>query len=221
MAYAQSGARAEHRAALRARELADMRWSDAELAVMERAERLRAYGAGGAASDVVSRDVVIPTNLDDAEIPMAVSLDIARWYYAYVGRTWDGSIETIISARRSSGRRRRRLANGSGTTTGRDNSEGRMYCASHLLVEPLDSHPRPLEVADYTMHVGWPEAVDVGRLEWDNPNGLACIFCEALLLPSETIPAEGAPGVLRGRHCCREGCACCELRRSGADKIAN
>lgn len=205
MPYAQPGGRAEQRAALRAHQLAEMRWSDDELVVLERAERLRSYGAGGAASDVVARDVVIPSNLSAAEMPMAVSLDLARWYYAYVGRTWDGSIESLTSARTSSMRRRRGLANGSRTTSGRDNLQGRMYCASHLLVEPLESHPRPLEVEDYTLHVGWPEALDVGRLEWDNPNGLACIFCEALLLPSETIPAEGAPGVLRGRHCCREG----------------
>lgn len=205
MPYAQPGGRAARRATLRAHDVAEMRWSDAELVVLERAERLRSYGADGAASDMVARAVVIPANLSAAEMPSAVSLDLGRWYYAYVGRTWDGSIESMTRARTSSMRRRRGLENGSLTTSGRHDVQGRMYCASHLLVEPLDSHPRPLEAEDYTYHVRWPEPLDVGRLEWDNPNGLACIFCDALLLPSEAIPAEGAPGVVRGRYCCMEG----------------
>ena len=53
MPYARPGARPEQRAAVRARWLAELRWSVAELAVLERAERLRSYGAGDAAADLV------------------------------------------------------------------------------------------------------------------------------------------------------------------------
>ena len=202
MPYAQ---RAERAAAIRARWLAELQWSVVELDVLERAERLRSFGAAGAAADLVAQRVVIPSLVTNGELAMAVMLDLARWYAAYIGQPWDGSMVSLTRARSASTRRRRRLSDGTQPTTGGDEAQVRAYRASHLLVEPLDSHPSPLELRDYTLHVGWPVAFDCGRLEWDNPHGLACIFCDALLLPSEAIPAEGAPGVVRGRNCCKEG----------------
>jgi hypothetical protein len=89
--------------------------------------------------------------------------------------------------------------------TGSSTSTGALYRNVQLLVEPWSNESIRQQLEDYSTYVGWPLRSDVGRLEWDDSAGFACIFCGALLLPSEAIAVPGAPSVFQGRHCCRGG----------------
>ena len=88
----------------------------------------------------------------------------------------------------------------------------RSFTACDLLVEPLDAHPKLEALRDFTRHVGWAARCDVGHLEWDDPQGLACAFCHALVLPSEAQRISGAVGCVCGRLCCAKGCALCAVQ---------
>ena len=194
--------------------ISTVRWTDGELAILARAERLRGYGMPATAQDVVARGCVIPQRVQLNDYVLAVQLDLRRWYAALLGSAWDGSAVTMARARERANRLRR---NPSARSSGEATRARGLYRTSHLLVESLDDHPAAEELADITMCVGWPTALNVGRLQWDNPNGLACIFCKALLLPCEAENVPGAPSVVRGKSCCRCGCVewtCIVARRA-------
>ena len=84
-------------------------------------------------------------------------------------------------------------------------SSGPVFRNTHLFVEPWDGHQNAELMEDFTVAGLWPETLDVGRLEWDDPNGFCCVFCYALLLRSEADVVPGAPGVHKGKYCCATG----------------
>ena len=77
----------------------ELQWSAEQLAVLERAARLRAYGATVAAGELVATGCPIPERLHNAWVAAAVRLDVARWYAAFTGRAWDGSVDSLRRAR--------------------------------------------------------------------------------------------------------------------------
>ena len=176
-------------------------WSDAQVVVLNRAERLRYYGAGRQAARLVANECQLPTELRlPGDLALPLQLDIARWYAAFKGEPWDGTAVRLQRARDLARSTR-------GPLQPVDRPGTRAFRSSHLLVEPLQSHPNAHELRDYTRLVGWPRVSDVGFLQWDDPSGLACAFCDALLLHAETERIPGADGVVKGKHCCANGCA--------------
>ena len=182
-------------------------WSDDELHVLEVAEQMRRRGDAIRAGHMVAVDCPLPARLNRHDFLHCTQLDLRRWYAALIGRQWDGAVTTMADARALAGRWRR------DGRTNRPNPRGtrgeqptyRLFCRSHLLVEVLDAHPNRRELDLHMADVGYPAPCDVGHLEWDNPQGRACCFCNALLLRSEqtTVPNTTA---LRGRYCCSTGC---------------
>ena len=202
------------RAASRARIVGELEWSAAQVAVLMRAEVLRARGEHAAAQQLIVDECPLPSiQWSLVDYVMATSLDLHRWHLALYGTPWDGRGETMREARRFVGNRRRRrpqavVAGGRGA--GRASAGGAArstYRTSNLLMDSFDNHENLQAVRDHTRFGGWAQRADVGHLEWDNPQGLACCFCGALLLPSEAQPVAGARTNVRGKHCCREGCA--------------
>ena len=155
----------------------------------------------------VAVDCPLPTRLNRHDFLHCPQLDLRRWYAALLGRQWDGAATTMADARAIAGRWRRA---GHGTRPNPRGTRGeqptyRLFCRSHLLVEVLDAHPNRGELDLHMADVGFPAPCDVGHLEWDNPQGRACCFCNALLLRSEQTNVPNTTA-LRGRYCCSNGC---------------
>ena len=176
-------------------------WTDAQLAVLDRAEQLRYYSADSQAMCLVARECQLPDRLTVNDVPYAARLDLARWHRALTGRQWDGSVASFVRARNLASRHRHDPVPADPTQP----FGVRAFRTSHLLVEPLDAHPKIAELRDYTRLIGWPNASNVGRLEWDSNSGRCCVFCDALLLPSEAQPIRGTVGAMCGKHCCAKG----------------
>ena len=178
-----------------------LEWTDEQVAVLRRAERLRYFSAHKQACDLVARECQLPMGLTVNDVPHAARLDVARWHRALVGVPWDGSTEAFRRARdRSNAHRNQPVPEQPVEPHG-----VRAFRACHLLVEPLDGHPCVDELRDYTRLIGWPSVSYVGRLDWNGLDGPECAFCAALLLPSECQPIPGALGVVCGQHCCARG----------------
>lgn len=184
--------------------ISQLEWSEEQVAVLARAERLRSYGAGRAALDLVACGCVLPTRLRVLDVPLARQLDVGRWYCALMGRPWNGDWRAFQMARDIARRRRNDIDGGAPITTDDATGNG-VYRSSHLLVEPLRNHPLSAEVSDYTTRIGWPTCFDAGRLEWDDPDGFCCCFCDALLLRKEAVPVRGSVDAVCGLHCCKKG----------------
>ena len=143
-------------------------WAVGQLRALERAERMRAYGADAAAAWIVAKDCAVPAVVTVSNVLLAHELDVGRWYYAFTGRRWDGHAASFGRAREDA----RRLARNSpefdadGRAARRPGV--RAYRAGHLLVERLDSHPNLHELHDYTRFVGWSTRLDVGYLHCDD-----------------------------------------------------
>ena len=195
--------------ALRRAELQQFEWTANQVAVFARAEFLRKYSAAQHAADLVARQCELPAGMRGIHVELLPVHVAHTWYAAFVGQVWDGSVGAFMKALKASRTRARlpeTVADSPWRATG---SMGRRaFTASHLLVEPLDAHPRLQALRDFTRYVGWPARSDVDHLHWNEPNGLACAYCEALLLPSETERIRGAIGVdaVCGKHCCAKGC---------------
>ena len=181
-------------------------WSDAQVAAFQRADRLRAYGAHSAAEDLVAREVVIPSWVQADHLHVAEQLDVARWFAAFTGRPWNGSLDVFKAARRRATRVRNASDSPHATPWQHCNEYGvRAFQLCHLLVEPLHDHPCIDELRDFTRLVGWPQALDVGHLEWDSATGFCCCYCNALLFPCESERVPQSNGAIRGLHCCAKG----------------
>ena len=192
------------RVARRLAGLAALRWTAEQEAVLGRAERLRLSGRSAVASREVAMGCPLPPRLRLADHAMCVRLDLRRWYEAMMGEPWDGREHSLIRARERAGELRRR------PTAARDACAHGCLRMCHLMAEPLeDQRAAGDALADFAASTGWPGRVDVGRLEWDLEDGLACAFCDALLLPSEAVydvnGAASRGGVPRGAHCCKSG----------------
>ena len=153
---------------MRARRLADLQWSEEQVGVMVRAERLHEFGMRDAAAYLVASGVEWPGEwFRHTDFAAALNLDLPRWYFAFTGRTWDGSVAAMSAARTRAASLRRGGARP--RATGRRGVQGGpVFRSSHLLVDPLDAHPDLDALRDYTRYVGWPERHDAGCLEWDN-----------------------------------------------------
>ena len=192
--------------------LAGLQWNAEQLAVLRRAESLRALGRLREAADLVALQCEWPPRVTVREYALVSSLDLRRWFAAFTGRSWDGIPASMRSARDAATRRRRGQAPAAGTRVPTAGGVYKQYCTSHLLVEPLDNNPHAEQLADYTLDVGWPSYFDAGSLNWQDPDAPACVYCDALLLPSEVQPIRGADSwVVCGRSCCAQGCVlpCC------------
>ena len=179
-------------------------WSADEVAAIERGERLRALGFDASAFDCVARGCDFPQWLQTPDYLAAVQLDLGRWYLVLTGLSWDGTRAAVATARAKA--RRHRLLDGV-TALRRKGINHALYacCCSHLLVEPLDEAWNREGAAAYEAEFGWPTALDVGHLEWDDPNGFGCCFCEALLLRDEACVCPGAQQFFFGKYCCSHG----------------
>jgi hypothetical protein len=197
------------RSGRRAERLERLEWTEEEIAVLRRAVRLHAMGMARQAAQMVAIRCPFPPELQGRHVAQAVRLDVALWVRAYTGAVWDGDAAALQAARHSAGFRRRRA--GANPTTFRSDGRTapRQYCYAHLMVESLDDHPAREECDDFADVIGWPDAFDCGTLDWQaaTESARVCAFCDAMLLPSEAVPVEGAPEVVRGRHCCMSGCA--------------
>lgn len=172
---------------------------------MDRALRLRQYGAHKAAEDLVSCEVELPQWFRTSDVPLA-ALDVGLWISALTGREWYGDLRSFEAARDKARRRRTAISNGSAQHDASNTKHGvGAFRSSHLLVDALDSRPSRVEVDDYSTLVGWPCRSDVGRLEWDLDDGLSCQFCDALLLRSEAQHVAGTVSAVCGKHCCAKG----------------
>jgi hypothetical protein len=192
------------RAAARRQRFDEYAWTADESQWLTRACTLRSYGAQQAAMNLVAEYVRFPATLYSRDVLQAVNLDVALWYTAYVGHIWDGTVETVVQARTSAHTRLRNILR---NVVRRDLTFVRAFRSCHLLTERIDrTHPEhSFALDDYTTYVGWPSTHSAGYLQWDNPNGIACCFCGALLLDSECRDATGAAGMKCGKACCQEG----------------
>ena len=207
-----------HRADAQARLvwLRSLRWTDDQLRAFDRADRLRYYGAVLQAEMLVAQECAIPIEsgqrFEWADLEIATGLDIYRWYAAFSGRPWNGSVAEFQRVRQLAARRARGAEFDAAIPQPRPTGHKlglRAFRTSHLLVEVLDAHPKIDELRDYTHRVGWQSASNVGYLHWNDDNGMECAYCAALLLPSETQKINGAAhGVVCGLHCCAKGHAC-------------
>ena len=179
-------------------------WSREQEEVLARAERLRAFGAHQAAQDVIALEVPWPARMSMQRVLETGQQDVRRWYRAYTGVEWDGRLQSVQNARENARRRRPAGARTEPWREGPHQGYG-AFRTSHLLVDPLDSHPRLSEVRDYTRRIGWPAGSHVGTLAWDEPAALHCVFCDAVLLPSEAIDIDGTAGCVAGKMCCMSG----------------
>ena len=177
--------------AMRAGEIS---WSAYELSVLAHAERVRQAGRIAIAERMLVLWLPLPSSLPNylpatsADVPL-----VQRWYAAFTGRVWDGRAPSLRRARNNVTNRRRYAVRNGGSV-----SLGTYYAARtcHVLVE-----------SSAVAIVGrWPDRVDVGHLDIDDPNALSCAYCDALLLKAEADPIDCAIGVVRGKHCCAKGC---------------
>ena len=182
----------------------DVQWNDEEKAMMTRAERLRWYGRRVEAENMVAEHVEVPSIVTRANVHLALSLDVSRWYAAQTGKHWDGRAETFVEARNLATRRRH--TPGQPKPFERAEDTLRMYRSAHLLVEPFARGQASVELQDYTRYVGWPTLHSCGRLEHDLPDGRSCCYCEALLFEQESVHAAGTTERC-GKNCCMQGCA--------------
>ena len=182
----------------------DVQWNDEEKAMMTRAERLRWYGRRVEAENMVAEHVEVPSIVTRANVHLALSLDVSRWYAAQTGKHWDGRAETFVEARNLATRRRH--TPGQPKPFERAEDTLRMYRSAHLLVEPFARGQASVELQDYTRYVGWPTLHSCGRLEHDLPDGMSCCYCEALLFEQESVVAAGTTERC-GKNCCMQGCA--------------
>ena len=205
-------------AAQRLAYLQTLHWPDHQLGVFNRADWLRSVGASRQAARLVARECPMPSNLQHSDLADTVNLDVARWYASYVGQPWDGSAVSFRRERNRATEVRRvaiHEAAGSVPPPSPWNDDARLYGVRafrtcQLLVEPLDGHPKLQQLRDYTQLVGWPTRLDVGHLDWQgsDPNSHVCVYCGALLLPSEIIRPRQTVGVVCGQHCCSKGYVC-------------
>ena len=154
---------------------------------------------------VVARGVVLPRNFRHSDVAAARRLDVARWYAAQTGRPWDGLEASFAAARDASSRMRRRRPSFSADVPTPGTPATYPFRHAHLLVEPAADVAAWSRLVEFTEIIGWPDAFDCGHLAWQRGDGLQCAFCEALLLPSEAESVQGAPLLVRGKHCCAEG----------------
>ena len=182
----------------------DVQWTDEQKAMMTRAERLRWFGRRVEAENMVAEHVQLPSIVTRANVHLALSLDVSRWYAAQTGKHWDGRAETFVEARNLATRRRQ--APGQPKPFERAEDTLRMYRSAHLLVEPFARGQASVELQDYTRYVGWPSLHSCGRLEHDLPDGRSCCYCEALLFEQESVHAAGTTERC-GKNCCMQGCA--------------
>ena len=190
--------------AARAAVLAALQWSEDEEEALRRAEALRALGLPARAALVVARGVVLPATFRHGDVVAASRLDIARWYAALMGMEWDGTSVSFTRARSLSGRLRRDgLRNPD--VVAPDTPASYPFRHAHLLVEPTTRTTAWRATMDFTDAVGWPDPFHCGHLQWDDPDGLQCCYCAALLLPSEAEAVRNAPTLVRGKYCCAEG----------------
>ena len=96
--------------------ISQLEWSEEQVAVLARAERLRSYGAGRAALDLVACGCVLPTRLRVLDVPLARQLDVGRWYCALMGRPWNGDWRAFQMARDIARRRRNDIDGGAQIT---------------------------------------------------------------------------------------------------------
>ena len=185
--------------AQRAHAVATLRWSAEEVAVIEHGERLRALGFVATAADRVARGCAFPQWPMQSDYLAAVELDLSRWYMAYMGVSWDGTAGAVVQARRKASRQCNTAAN---LRRKGHALELHAFCCSHLLVEPLETAWNREGAVAFEAEVGWPTRLDVGHLEWDNPNALCCCFCDALLLADEAHKCPAAAGLVYGESCC-------------------
>ena len=185
-----------------------LEWSQEQLAAMDRAERLRYYGASDAAADLVARECAFPHWFRYTHVPEATRLDVGRWYSAFVGKPWDGALWSFRNAKNNATRRRQSPLPAVPTQPWIPTSRHlgvHAYRSCHLLVEPLDAHSKLQELRDYTRLIGWHAVSNVGHLSWNATSNLVCAFCDSLLLPSEADPIRDASGLVCGQHCCSKG----------------
>ena len=182
----------------------DVQWTDEQKAMMTRAERLRWFGRRVEAENMVAEHVELPSIVTRANVHLAVSLDVSRWYAAQTGKHWDGRAETFVEARNLATRRHR--TPGQPKPFERSEDTLRMYRSAHLLVEPFARGQASVELQDYTRYVGWPQLHSCGRLEHDLPDGRSCCYCEALLFEQESVHAAGTTERC-GKNCCMQGYA--------------
>jgi hypothetical protein len=196
------GRRAEHAAhssATAPTQVAHLEWTPLQLAYMARAEHMRRAGLGAAAKRLVARTCTLPTEFSVADSGVAAGLQLHRWYQSFTGAPWDGQVDTLRRARRNCNHMARELS------VSNASEEEVVYRGSMrtsaLLVEVLQG-----DEADVQAEVApWPSTFDAGHLEWQDPNGRACCFCKALLLPGEAKAAPGTIGMQCGKSCCHEG----------------
>ena len=189
--------------------LESFEWTADQVAAFARAECLRKYGAETHAADLVARECPLPEGMQTRHVEL-LPVHVAHvWYAAFVGRAWDGSMAAFKKALKTS-RARARLPEVVADSPWRATASmgRRSFTVSHLLVEPLDAHPRLQALRDFTKYVGWAAKSDVDYLHWNDPAGYTCAFCQALLLPSEAERIRGAIGNegFCGKHCCAKGC---------------
>jgi hypothetical protein len=186
----------------RGRALSELQWSAEEVAVLERAERLQSYGLQCAATTLVAVGCELPQRFRASDVAVALQLDVSRWYRAFTGEAWDGRSASFSAARNRATRLRHSRASHADAVS---LSSGPVFRNTHLFVEPWDGRQNAEVMEDFTIAGLWPQTLDVGRLEWDDPNGFCCAFCDALLLRSEADVVPGAPGVHKGKYCCATG----------------
>ena len=210
------------RAGRRADDVAAVQWSAEQLAVLRRAETLRALGRPREAEYLVAMECLIPSVLTVRHYTSAISLDLHRWYSALMGRPWDGSAASMRSARSHSARVRRRQSPTTRRSEASPQGARKLFCTCHLLVESLDDHPFEDELDDHTRDVGFATYHDAGSLDWQDDGALCCMYCDALLLPTEK---QSVTHVLNGNYCGRYCCAkgyvspCCARAASCCDCI--
>ena len=136
---------------------------------------------------------------------VVLTLQLDRWYWAATGCEWDSTLLSIQTLKRQLyTARNHHVPVQVERERVRAAQTPRTFRTSHLMVEPLDAEGGRGS-REEAQQVVWPDALDVGRLEWDTDDGLACCFCGSLLLPSEAGRMVGARDCWRGMHCCKEG----------------
>ena len=190
------------------------RWSEAETQALEQAEALRRAGRVDEARQCLSLHDMLPQKLrNDQIVKGSATVDVSRWYEAFMGDQWDGTLESLKNARME---RKTMSQNASRRVTSAPTPR-RLAASLRRVARHADLLMEGCAAVSERVAVDWPSCSCVGHLRWDceanaeDEDLIYCRYCDALLLKCEAKEVADKevwlPGRTEytGRMCCNRG----------------
>lgn len=175
-------------------------WTEEQLREFESADRALEAGYRGRAFEIMCASLQLPPRLSSvvAVRDYMDHLQLVRWMRNVTNSEWDMTAESLTAAReRMATRSRMQRRN---MPTNRNARICQLFVVDDENSVQDGQHP-PLVAPHFAGSLSW-------RFEEDSEELLhsaMCVYCKAMLLPSEARPVTGAPGRVRGTICCDEG----------------